>query len=147
MAEEAVELGHVDVRDARRAADQDHVLVVRRQRVLREVRRSRANQRIVAQRIDQQILGVHEEDVALVARQFLFEEPAIERERLGLALGDDLAVLHRKLGAEHGPVGDHEIAVALERLPLGRRRRLLLEDEAEEVAVAAERLDEVVGDR
>src|SRR5262249_20248456 len=92
VAEQAVKIGHVDVGNARGAADQDHVLVVSRERVVREIGRPGADQRIVAQRVDQQKLGMNKEDIALLARQLLLQEPVVERESLDLALGNELAV-------------------------------------------------------
>src|SRR5262249_34507601 len=117
----------------------------RRQRVRREISRSGADQRVLAQGVDQQVFRVHEENVSLLARQFLLEEPSVEGEDLYLARGDDLAFLHAKCRAEDCAVGNHEVAV--ERLSRGGGRWLLLQDETKEVALAAERFDEVIGNR
>ena len=77
--------GDVDVGDARVAADEQHVLVVGGQRVLRKIRRARTNQRFVRQRVDQQHLGMDEEDVTLVGRprQFLVDESLVETGSIG----------------------------------------------------------------
>src|SRR5262245_4516822 len=80
MPENPIELGHVDVGNARVAADKQHVLVIGGQRVLRKIRRARTNQRVVGQWVDQKYLGMDEEDVTFVSRsrQFLLDEPLVE---------------------------------------------------------------------
>src|SRR6516164_9945109 len=115
MPENPIELGHVDVGDARAATGEQHVLVVGGQRVVRKIGRARAYQRVVGQWIDQQYLGMDEEDVTLVGRprQFLVDEPLVEtgvrnRRDLGAAgpplklderLSEDRAVGEGKLAA------------------------------------------------
>src|SRR5438067_8833658 len=84
MSENTIELGHVNVGDAGVASDKQHVLVVLKQRIGREVSGARTYQRIIRQRIDLQELRMHKEHEPIVLRpKVLFlEEPPIKLEIL-----------------------------------------------------------------
>ena len=115
MPEVPIELGHVDIGDTLAAANQQHVLIVGRKRCLREVGRSRAHQRVIRQRIDEQHLRVNEVHMSMVGGpgQFLFDKPLVEvRVRNGRdlcaakvalyldeGLAEDRAVRERQLAA------------------------------------------------
>jgi len=94
VSENTVELGHVNVGDTGVASDQQHVLVVLKQRIRGEISGARTHERIIRQRIDQQKFGMHKEHEPIVLRSkvLFFEEPSIKFEILNASASCDLSV-------------------------------------------------------
>ena len=94
VSENTVELSHVNVGNTGVASDQQHVLVVLKQRITGEISGARTHERIIRQRIDQQEFGMHKEHEPIVLRSkvLFFEKPPIKFEILDASASCDLSV-------------------------------------------------------
>ena len=99
MIQQAHELGQIDIRNTFVTTDQQHVLVIAGQGPGREIGRIGENLGIIGQRVDQHILGVHEEYVPdgpemVLARHPLLQLPPGDIVPVSVASGNTQTLPH-----------------------------------------------------